>query len=168
MRHAGSSVALAFVVALGLAACGDDPKAPPAPAAAPSGPSGKPAGPDPRNVEIEPAKRDAVKQRLVALLELARDKKFADGAPFVVYRGDDPARKPWQETCDYARDKLRVDVMLTRLRRLLAKGEPVFTGFQAQRQSEGLWLVWSTTFGDTKTELACLELDGKIAIGDID
>lgn len=166
MRHAGCAVALSLAATLGLSGCGDDPKGPSTPPAADS--SRKPVPPDRRNVEIEPAKQESVKQRLVALFGLARAKKFADAAEYVVYRGEDPARKPWHEVCDYTRDKQRVDVMLTRIGRLLQKGEPVFTGFQAQRQSEGVWLVWSATFGPKKAELACLELDGKIAIGDID
>ena len=188
---------LALIATTALAGCGDELTPAPAPPVAPVGTpavlpapatpaaapdvssamtdaplsppaSGKLVMPDRRNVEIEPAKQEAVKQRILSLFPIIRSMKLAEGAGYVVYRGEDPTRKRWHELCDYAKDKEHVDEVLGRIGRLLQKGEPVFTAFKAQRESEGVWLAWEMTFGAKQALIACLEIDGTIAIGDID
>ncbi len=78
-------------------------------------------------------------------------------APFIAYRGEDEARK-WKDASNYeaAGEKSRVDQVFSKIEFLMTKG------------SEGTWLVWHIGFGTERAAFACLDVDGKILLGDID
>jgi hypothetical protein len=156
-REIGATLAIA--VALAIAACGDSP-----------------SRPIPTTSDVGFAGKDReVKARLEAFFDVIRAGGGANAAGFVVYRGEkDPARR-WKDVARYdvEEEKAGVDSVVEHAARYLAKGgPPTFLRFETHAESEGTWLVWHLRFGDEatgrKAAFACLEVAGRIAIGDID
>ena len=133
----------------------------------------KPGGSAPNNPSSSAKIEDRVKARLTELLGLVKAGKNAEAAAYIVYRGDDEARK-WKSVCDYsaADEKRQVDRVCDDLREVIALGKPTFVKFDSEKESEGTWLVWEVKFGEGDSaksiHMACLEIDGKIALGDVD
>ena len=159
-----------LLVLLGLlAACGDD--GPPlnkrGNEPAPEGGNGA-AAEDPSSAPV--AKDAAVKAALEVSFQLVRKDKNEEAAGHIVSRS-----QGWKSVCNYAdpADKKRVDGMCARTKRLLGDYRPVmFEEFRSERESEGEWLVWKVAIGEgahvDRQWFACLMIDGKPALGDID
>jgi hypothetical protein len=152
-----------------LVGCGEPEGPPPTPATGgPMKVEGPPAAPP-----KEPTPADRTKARLEELFTVVRAQVPSAAAPFVVYRGKDPARR-WKDVSNYADEEeaKHVDAVFQRAWNLLVRGTPRFLEFRSEKESEGTWLVWTVAFGEgdgaTKAELACLEVKGTIALGDID
>ncbi|MDF1702633.1 MAG: hypothetical protein P1V36_15900 [Planctomycetota bacterium] len=135
-----------LLLSLALAACGDP------------GPAEQPATPQ--------ARTQAALQDIFALV---RAQDTAALAPRIVYRGEDETR-PWKDVCRYDApdEKPRVDKMAARVGKLLGDGTPVFSAWRSETESEGTWLVWKVKGVAGSAWFACLEIDGVIALGDID
>ena len=54
------------------------------------------------------------------------------------------------------------------IRKLLRGGKPEFVAFETETEPEGEWLAWTVKFGENKAVFAMLDIDGQIALGDID
>lgn len=125
----------------------------------------------------EPSPADRTKARLEEFFAVVRKGGGAAAAPFVVYRLDENRERRWKDTCNYDREAERkhVDAVVARVKKLLDLGEPRFVAFRSERESEGTWLVWDLSLGGAepgdkvkKAAFACLDLGGRIALGDID
>ena len=111
--------------------------------------------------------------RTKAALQQLFDRVKADDAPgaskWIVYRGSDAKRK-WKAVVGYRsdEDKARVTRVMRSLKKYLDAGSPQFESFETEKESEGEWLIWRVKFGDEQAAFACLDIDGTIALGDID
>lgn len=136
----------ALLLALILAACGDP--TPPEPTAAPK------------------ARTQAALEEIFALVRAGDPAVLA---PRVVYRGEGDARS-WKAVCRYDTpgDKQRVDAVAARVAKILGASAPAFLAWRSETESEGTWLVWKVKGAASSAWFACLEIDGVIALGDID
>lgn len=138
-------VALACI-ALPLAGCGND------------GPSGTNAM----------TKEDRTRAALESLFASVRADDAKAAAARIVYRGKDKDRK-WKSVYDPAKDDaLDIKRAMDGIRRKLGEGTPEFVEFRSETESEGEWLVWKVKTEKGETWFACLEIDGTIALGDMD
>ena len=97
---------------------------------------------------------------------------FADPdrlAPRIVYRGPDAPRR-WKDVCDASDPDERAHVrrLGARVTALLGAREPEFVTFRSETESEGTWLVWTVRGANGTAQFACLEIDGVIALGDME
>ncbi|MHC5010788.1 MAG: hypothetical protein ACYTG6_07530 [Planctomycetota bacterium] len=119
------------------------------------------------------SKEDRTKAALLTLFEHVNAGRASEAAGHIVYRGTDADRK-WKDVYAYEDedDKRSVDRAIAEIRDLLSGGAPTFEEFMSETESEGEWLIWRVRFGEgdgAKTGLfACLDIDGTIAVGDID
>ncbi|MCR4316967.1 MAG: hypothetical protein NUW37_11535 [Planctomycetes bacterium] len=131
-----------------------------------------PGGTAEEAAEATPAldSEDSVKAFIETLIaDMQSGGKPENFADRFVYRGEDAARK-WKDTYS-AEDQMElaaVEGNLRELQRLLENGALEFVSFETGRESEGTWLVWTVKFGEKETAIACLQIDGKLAVGDID
>lgn len=133
-------------LALVLAACGND------------GPSGTNAM----------TKEDRTRAALESLFASVRAGDVNAAAARIVYRGKDKDRK-WKSVYDADKDDaLDIKRAMEDIRRKLGDGEPEFIEFRSERESEGEWLVWKVKTEKGEAWFACLDIDGTIALGDID
>jgi hypothetical protein len=117
----------------------------------------------------------AVKKRLVELFNHCRRGDYRSAASYLVYRGDDTARK-WKDVYNYdhPEDREYVDGFCKNMKLLLEviDNRYTFTKFHVEKESEGEWLVWQMRFrfdGKQKTNtLACLKIKGEYCLGDGD
>ncbi len=113
------------------------------------------------------------KDRLIEVIKLIKADNRPELARHVIYRGENEARK-WKAVSDYTveEEKANVDRVCKRMAKFVALGEPTFVDFKADKQSEGVWLVWKVRFGEgdkAKTiHMACLEINGRPELGDLD
>ncbi len=143
---------LAWVLTLGLlAGCGEPPRHSPA------------------KHEAEVKTKRRVVAEITRMFGMVTAKDRAGLAPFIAYRGNDKARK-WKDGSNYdaADEKSRVDQVFSKIEFLMMSGSPTFEEFESETESEGTWLVWHIGFGNKRAAFACLEVDGKIILGDID
>lgn len=136
--------------------------------------------PEPAPAPVAPAKPaeallgERVEARLRAFFEVVLAGGGEAAAPFVVYRGDQERERRWKDVCDYRKpaEAAQVDSVVKRVKKLLTAGAPRFERFHSETESEGTWLVWHVVFGEgdgaKKAACACLEVQGRIAVGDID
>ena len=105
-------------------------------------------------------------EKIFNLCKLDKDFKLAQ---YVVYRGDDEARK-WKDSSHPKRqDEMKaVRKMKSSIKKYLAKGEYTFEEFFQEEESEGVWNVWKVNFNGKSVYFAMLKINGKYAIGDID
>ncbi|MDA1195768.1 MAG: hypothetical protein O2894_11360, partial [Planctomycetota bacterium] len=115
-----------------------------------------------------PDQRDRTRAAILEIIELARADNGPGLAARVVYRGDDPARR-WKSVCNYAdpEEKRYVDSTAARIKKDMVTGELAFVEWRSETESEGTWLVWKVK-GATAAWFACLDIDGTVAVGDID
>ncbi|MHC4832269.1 MAG: hypothetical protein ACYTFT_18290 [Planctomycetota bacterium] len=140
------SLTLALSLLLVLGACGGD---------------------EPGSAGAGPKARAQAAIRALIVAAKAKDSRAAAGR--VVYRGDDKARR-WKSLVDPSdADELRqVERLCKRIRKLMGGAEPTFVSFRSETESEGTWMVWKVQ-GETKSaSFACLDIDGTVALGDID
>ncbi len=114
-----------------------------------------------------PSTKSKAKERLEELFELAKKDDFAGAAEYVVYRGDD-REASWKRTCTLPDDQRRVEQVCAMIKDLLSAGDPEFEYFGRKEEREGQWLLWQVNLGERMMLFACLKIDGKIALGDID
>ncbi len=111
---------------------------------------------------------------LEQLFALAQAEKHEEAAAYVVYRGQADKERRWKDTSNYAKiaEKAQVDGICMRLRMAMKSGEPTFEKFRTEKESEGEWLIWTVAFGSgeyaMRMHISCLEVNGRIAVGDID
>lgn len=109
------------------------------------------------------------KKELEKIFNLCRLDKDYKLAQYVVYRGDDEARK-WKDASHPKHDDemKAVRKMKSSIKKYLAKGEYTFEEFFQEEESEGVWNVWKVSFNGKPVYFAMLKIKGKYAIGDID
>ena len=170
MRPRTIRSSLALVFAGVLSACGEPEK--PAPPTT-GGPMKVEAPAPPLQAAKAFTPEERTRVRLTAFFDVVRAQVPSAAAPFIVYRGDDPARR-WKDVSNYAAEdeKKRVDDLFTEAWNHLVLGTPRFLTFRSEKQSEGTWLVWEIAFGEgdgaKRAAYACLEVKGTIELGDID
>jgi len=128
---------------------------------------GNPTSDTPANATSSP--QDRARAALTQLFSDVRSGDNAAAAGHLVYRGRDKARK-WKSLCDYKQptDKMQVDAICKRLRQWLGTGDVEFVSFRSDTESEGTWLVWRVKAPGATAMYACLDIDGTIALGDVD
>ena len=145
----------AFLLALSLVACGD------------SSTTAEKSKREESTSQI--GKEDNAKATVVQLIALAKSGDAKAAAPLVIYRGKDKKRK-WKDVCIPANpDELeRVGRLLERIKGLVGDEAPTFDSFETETEPEGEWLVWKTKIGKREVMFACLDINGQVALGDID
>jgi hypothetical protein len=129
--------------------------------------------PEPRPAErLTP--REGVKRRIEELFGLCEAGDLEKAAGYVVYRGDDPARR-WKTVCTLGSEEEREAVaeVCQAISGLLSESDSYeFEDFETEAESEGTWYVWEVAFtrGGEKMDVAFafLEVEGTYALGDID
>ncbi len=114
-------------------------------------------------------KEERTKATILKLLELAKSGDAKAAAPLVVYRGGDKTRK-WKDVINpNNEDELkRLKMNLGELKELAGDATPAFVEFTTNKESEGQWLVWKTKIDGKDIMFACLEINGQIALADLD
>lgn len=128
-----------------------------------------------RSVQSGPPE-ERVEAAIEEVVEVCRQESWTEAAHYFVYRGDDPSRK-WQDTLDPSDDE---DLRQAErgCEELLRDGFPEpDSAFElgevnVEEESEGVWYAQEVTFPDDPDAgpivVALLEVDGLMAIGDID
>lgn len=128
--------------------------------------------------EPRPAQRltpkEGVRKRIEELFCLCEAGDLEKAAGYVVYRGDDPARR-WKTACTLGTEEERevVAEVCQAISGLLSESDSYeFEQFETEAESEGTWYVWKVAFrrGGEKMDVAFafLEVEGTYALGDID
>ncbi|MDJ0520462.1 MAG: hypothetical protein QNJ90_00150 [Planctomycetota bacterium] len=106
---------------------------------------------------------------LEELFAAARAEDYAKAAPRVVYRGRDKDRK-WKDTYDAEKpeDRELLERALREVKAKVGEGTPEWLEFRSEKESEGEWLAWKVKTSQGTFWFACLEIDGRVALGDID
>ena len=126
-----------------------------------------------------------VAQRLTELLSICRNVDFSDpktsslglfykAAPYIVYQGDDEARR-WKSVTNYSKpdEKEQVDIICTRINQSINQDTAYrITRFVTNKECEGIWnLVYVSYKKDGRNRnitFAFLKIGKTYAIGDID
>jgi hypothetical protein len=144
-------IPLTLTLLLALSACGDE---------------GGAAAPKSKDAQAKAVIQD--------LFRLVQEKKPADAAALIAYRGREDKARRWNAPNDYGNpdEKRAVDAICSRVAGYLAAGAPVFERFQSETESEGEWLVWHVAFGTgegaKKAAFACIKNGAHCLLGDID
>ena len=114
-------------------------------------------------------KEGRAKAALEVLFAAVRQGDAAEAARHIVYRGADKARK-WKSVCDYSQDedKPHVDRLMARIGPWIGDDAVEFVEFRSETESEGEWLVWKVKGSGATAWFACLDIDGTVALGDVD
>ena len=114
-------------------------------------------------------KSESVKTGINALLDLVKKGDNRGAAGLIAFRGKDKARR-WKDVCNYDDDyeKVYVDKTCEQIKKILALGELEYLEFDAEKESEGTWLIWKVQAGEKKKVFAMLEIKDGFALGDID
>jgi hypothetical protein len=118
-------------------------------------------------------KSDLVKTALINLFEYSANKDYSNVAQYFVYLGEDSTRK-WVDVYDYSRESDKNDVISIsdKVKNLLENGgEFEFKEFKTKKESQVEWYVWLINFekgSKQKVYFACLKINGKYVLGNID
>jgi hypothetical protein len=114
-------------------------------------------------------KSESVKTSINALLDLVKKGDNRGAAGLIAFRGKDKARR-WKDVCNYEDDyeKVYVDKTCEQIKKILTLGELEYLEFDAEKESEGTWLIWKVQVGEKKKVFAMLEIKDGFALGDID
>ncbi len=118
-----------------------------------------------QNKDAEMAQRDLIK--IFELCKKTDDKALAD---YIVYRGDDEARR-WKDTYKANNKEELASVAGMRYliqSRYLGMGDYAFANFFQEEESEGVWNIWEVHFNGKPVFFAMLKIGDRFAIGDID
>jgi hypothetical protein len=117
---------------------------------------------------------ERTKAALEDLMAAVKAGDHAKAAALLVYRGRDRDRK-YKDVFDWTNeeDKPFVETTVEGMAEKLQQGEIVFKSFRTEKEGEDQeWLIWNavqkTEEGDKELLFACLEIDGNIALGDVD
>src|SRR3972149_10018898 len=119
------------------------------------------------------SKSENVKERLQELFVLASYEKNDQAASYIVYRGSDETRR-WKDVYIYTNENEDKEVNrgCKDIKEMLANGgDYKFLKFKTETESEGEWCIWEVQFTQgekKKVYFACLKINGKYCLGDID
>lgn len=120
--------------------------------------------------EAEPgSKSERTRRALEVLFTAVRAEDRPAAAAGIAYRGDDASRA-FKSAYDPTKqdEALNLKQAMDEIRDKLGDGAPTFVAFRSKRESEGEWLAWQVKTGKGTYWFACLEVDGRILLGDID
>ncbi|MCB1582505.1 MAG: hypothetical protein KDI92_05520 [Xanthomonadales bacterium] len=116
--------------------------------------------------------RERVENNLSKLIKACADKggDYSGAAGLVAYNGSDRARKYKDLAAAEGEDRSVLNKTCYDLSKLMnGKNSYVLMKFEEETESEGTWYIQTVKFdGNKMAQLAFLEINGTMALGDID
>ncbi|WP_223786909.1 hypothetical protein [Marinicella meishanensis] len=116
--------------------------------------------------------QERVENNLSKLVKACSDQggDYSDAAGLVVYNGSDRDRKFKDLASAEGEDRSVLNSTCYQLSKLMnGKNSYVLTQFAEEPESEGTWYIQTVKFdGDRTAQLAFLDINGTMALGDID
>jgi hypothetical protein len=115
--------------------------------------------------------RERVESNLSKLIKACADKggDYSGAAGLVAYNGSDRNRKYKDLASAEGEDRSVLNKTCYQLTKLMnGKNSYVLTQFKEEPESEGTWYVQTVKFDGGTAQLAFLDIDGTMALGDID